>query len=72
VFIDHERTVMLQLEGHGGPQKRRRTAGKVIAALGSGNLGVAGEAGHSAENMEAHLAAGGSAEILDSGAAGPG
>jgi hypothetical protein len=70
VFIDDERTVILQLEGHGGPQTRRRTAGKVVAALRTGSLGIDGEVGHSAENMEAHLAAGGSATVFDSGEAG--
>jgi hypothetical protein len=65
VFIGHERTVILQLEAHGGPQARRRAASKVIAALSSERLGVTDEASHSAADMEAHLAGGGTAEVFE-------
>jgi hypothetical protein len=67
VFIGRERTVILQLAPLGGPQARRRTAGRVIAALSSAALGVTDEASHSAEDMEAYLAGGGTAEVFELG-----
>jgi hypothetical protein len=65
VFLSHGRTVILQLAPHGGPQARRRTAAKVIAALASAGLGIMDEGSHSAEDMEAYLAAGGAAEVFE-------
>lgn len=65
VFLGHERTVVLQLVPHGSPPARRRTAGRVVAALTSAGLGVTDEGSHSAEDMEAYLAGGHPAEVYE-------
>jgi hypothetical protein len=65
VFLGQERTVILQLAAHGSPQVRQRTAARVVAALGSVGLGITDEGSHSAEDMKAYLAAGGTAEVFE-------
>ena len=52
VFIGQECAVILQFAPPGGPQVRRRTAARVIAALSVKLLGLTDEASHSAEDME--------------------
>jgi hypothetical protein len=65
VFLGHERTVILQLAPVGGPQVRRRTAARVIAALGVERLALTDEASRSVEDMESYLAEGGTAQVLE-------
>jgi hypothetical protein len=65
VFLGQERTVILQLAAHGSPQVRQRTAARVVAALSSVGLGITDEGSHSAEDMKAYLAAGGTAEVFE-------
>jgi hypothetical protein len=63
--VGQERIVILQLAPGGAPQARRRAAGKVVTALGSAGLGVTDQASHSAEDMAAYLADGGTAEVFE-------
>src|SRR5260370_32853341 len=65
VFLGQERTVILHLAAHGSPQVRQRTAARVVSALSSVGLGVTDEGSHSAEDMKAYLAAGGTAEVFE-------
>jgi len=65
VWLGQERTVVLQLEAHGSAPVRRRCAARVIAALGSAGFGVTDEGSRSAEDMEAYLAGGHTAQVFE-------
>jgi hypothetical protein len=65
VWLGHDRTVILQVDGGGSPKARLRAAGKIIAALAKAGLDVTDEGSHSAQDMEAYLAGGHPAEVFE-------
>ncbi len=59
------RTVVLQLSAHGPAETRRDVAERLIEALRAAGLSIADEGSHSATDMAAYLADGGTAEVYD-------